>query len=57
MIDYLGDVGAALTRADPEKLEELYRSLRLEVIYHPAERATDVTIRPGRGNERVRGGT
>ena len=57
MIDYLGDIGAALNRADPAKLEELYRSLRLEVVYHPEERAADVTIRPGRGSERVRGGT
>ena len=56
MIDYLGDIGAALNRADPVKLEELYRSLRLEVIYHPEERTADVTIRPGRGGERVRGG-
>jgi hypothetical protein len=56
MIDYAGDIGRALTRADPEKLEELYRTLRLEVIYYPEERAADVTIRPGRGSERVRGG-
>jgi len=51
------DIGAASNRADPVKLEELYRSLRPEVIYHPAERAVDVTIQPGRGGERVRGGT
>jgi len=29
MIDYLGDVGGALSGADPAQLEELYRSLRL----------------------------
>jgi hypothetical protein len=57
MIDYLGDIGQTLNRADPEKLEELYRSLRLEVVYHSEERAAEVTIRPGRGSERVRGGT
>ncbi|HWM06489.1 MAG TPA: hypothetical protein VNP92_29460 [Actinophytocola sp.] len=56
MIDYFGIIGVALNRADPAKLEELYRSLRLEVVYHPDERAADVTIRPGRGSERVRGG-
>ena len=38
VIDHLGDIDIALTRADSEKQEELYRSLRLEVIYHPAER-------------------
>jgi hypothetical protein len=57
MIEYLGDIGVALNRADPAKLEELYRPLRLEVVYHPEERVAEVTIRPGRGSERVRGGT
>ena len=57
MIDYIGDVGSALKRADPASLEKLYGSLRLEVIYHPEERTAAVTIRPGRGSERVRGGT
>jgi hypothetical protein len=56
MIDYLGDVGSALKRADPASLEKLYESQRLEVIYHPEERIAAVTIRPGRGSERVRGG-
>ncbi len=56
-IDYLGNIGAALNSADPAKLEELYRLIRLEVVYHPEGRAADVTIRPGRGSERVRGGT
>ncbi len=56
-IDYLGNIGAALNYADPAKLEELYRLIRLEVVYHPEGRAADVTIRPGRGSERVRGGT
>ena len=31
MLDQIGDVGAALQRADPAKLEELYRSLGLEM--------------------------
>jgi hypothetical protein len=38
MLDYLGDVGAALKRATPEKLAELYASLSLELIYHPEDR-------------------
>jgi hypothetical protein len=57
MIDDLGNIGRALNRTDPAKLEELYRSLRLEVVYHPEERVAEVAIRPGRGSERVRGGT
>jgi hypothetical protein len=56
MIDYLGDVGGALSEADPAQLEELYRSLRLEVIYEPGERIAQVSIRPNRVSERVRGG-
>jgi len=53
MLDYLGDVGAALKRATPEKLAELYTSLSLELIYRP----DDVAIQPRRGSERVRGGS
>ena len=48
MIDYLGDVGGALSGADPAQLEELYRSLRLEVIYEPGEGIAQVNIRPNR---------
>ena len=57
MLDYLGDVGAALKRATPEKLAELYASLSLEMTYHPDDRLVDVAIEPRRGSERVRGGT
>jgi hypothetical protein len=49
MLDYLGDVGAALKRATPEKLAELYTSLSLELIYHPDDRLADVAIQPRRG--------
>lgn len=56
MLDYLGDVGAALGRATPERLAELYGSLGLELIFHPDEREVDVAIQPRRGSERVRGG-
>lgn len=57
MLDYLGEVGAALKRAAPEKLAELYASLSLELTYHPDDRLVDVAIEPRRGSERVRGGS
>jgi hypothetical protein len=56
MIDYLGDVGAALDRGDPAELQKLYEKLRLEMIYHTDEKAVDAEIRLGRDSERVRGG-
>ncbi len=56
MIDSLGDVGGALNEADPERLEQPYEALRLEMTYDAEERAVDVAIRPARrGSERVRG--
>ena len=57
MLDHIGDVGAALQRADPAKLEELYRSLGLEMTYRSAERLVEVTVQPRVVSERVRGGT
>jgi DNA invertase Pin-like site-specific DNA recombinase len=58
IVDELGDVGAALDRAHPASLEELYATLRLEMIYDVSTKTVDVTIRPtGRGSTRVRGGT
>jgi hypothetical protein len=58
LINDLGDVGQALNRADPAGLEDLYATLRLEMIYNADTKTIDVTIRPaGRGNARVRGGT
>jgi hypothetical protein len=57
MLDHIGDVGKALQRADPAKLEELYRSLGLEMIYRSAERLVEVTVQPRVVSERVRGGT
>jgi hypothetical protein len=56
MIDYLGNVGAALKRGDPAELQKLYEALRLEIIYHADQKAVEVAIRPGRDYERVRGG-
>jgi hypothetical protein len=52
MLDQIGDVGAALQRADPAKLEELYRSLGLEMTYRSAERLVEVTVKP-RGSVNV----
>ena len=52
----LGDVGEALQRADPAKLEDLYRPLGLEMIYRSAERLVEVTVQPRVVRERVRGG-
>jgi DNA invertase Pin-like site-specific DNA recombinase len=57
LIDDLGDVGQALNRADPAGLEDLYATLRLEMVYNADTKTLDVTIRPaGRGSARVRGG-
>ncbi|MGH3711686.1 MAG: hypothetical protein ACRDRQ_27120 [Pseudonocardiaceae bacterium] len=59
MIDSIGDIGAALTQAEPQSLTALYEALRLHMVYDPASHAVDVTVQPrGRVNsERVRGGT
>ena len=58
MIDSLGDIGPALNRAEPARLQQLYEALRLEMIYDPDTRTVDVTIQPARrGSARVRGGT
>jgi hypothetical protein len=57
MIDYLGNVGAALKREDPAELQRLYEGLRLEIIYHADQKAAEAVIQPGRDSERVRGGT
>jgi hypothetical protein len=45
-IDSLGEVGATLGDAKPERLERLYRELRLELCYHASDRIVDVTISP-----------
>ena len=59
MIDSIGDIGAALTQAEPQSLTALYEALRVQMVYDPESRAVDVTVQPrGRVNsERVRGGT
>jgi hypothetical protein len=57
MIDSLGDVGAALTDAEPGNVEPLYRELGIGLRYEPHERAVDVLLAPRVVNERVRGGS
>ncbi len=59
MIDSIGDVGAALTQADPPSLTALYEASRLQMVYDPTSHVVDVTVQPrGRVNSvRVRGGT
>lgn len=57
MIDYLGDVGRTINRAEPEDLRALYESLNLEMTYLHEEDAMYATIRPGRRDcAGVRGG-
>ncbi len=46
IVDSLGDVGASLSRANPERLQGIYRSLRVEMVYDHESRAVDVKIRP-----------
>lgn len=43
MIDYLGDVGAALNDGKPESLSRLYQRLRLDLRYKPQDNAVEVT--------------
>ena len=49
MIDSLGDVGASLNRASPDRLRALYEQLRLEMTYDGETRIADVIIRPSGG--------
>ena len=59
MIDSIGDIGAALTEAEPQNLTALYDTLRLQMVYDPSSQVVDVTVQPdGRvNNARVRGST
>ncbi|MFD2415415.1 recombinase family protein [Amycolatopsis pigmentata] len=47
-IDSLSDRGRALNSVSPEKLQDFYEDLALEMIYQAEERAVDVTIHPAR---------
>jgi hypothetical protein len=53
MVDSLGDVGAALNRANPDRMCKIYDSLRLEMVYDHDERAVDVAVKPLGGLVRV----
>ena len=56
-VDSLSDRGRALDGTSLAKLEDFYEAVGLEMIYHPEERAVDVTIRPVRRDSAgVRGG-
>jgi len=57
MVDSLGDVGAALTDAKPERLARLYADLRLDLRYEPGEKAVYASASPRVVSECVRGGT
>ncbi|WHT23787.1 hypothetical protein N8J89_20725 [Crossiella sp. CA-258035] len=59
MIDSLGDAGAALNSAKPERLADLYGAVDLQVRYTQTAHVADVSIKPvSRVNSvRVRGGT
>jgi hypothetical protein len=59
MIDSLGEVGAALASAKPDRLASLYAAVDLQVRYEPSEQVAEVTIEPDRrvNSACVRGGT
>ncbi|WP_093420201.1 recombinase family protein [Saccharopolyspora flava] len=58
VLDSLGDVGRALNRADPYKLQELYEKIGLEMTYDPDSRSVETAVNLGRSvSARVRGGT
>ncbi len=46
MVDLLGDVGAMIADARPERLNRLYRELGLELRYKPGEQPVYVTAQP-----------
>jgi hypothetical protein len=50
MVDSLGDIGA-----DPARMQKIYKSLRLEMVYDNDDRAVDVVIKPFGGYWGVRG--
>ncbi|MGW5645349.1 recombinase family protein [Saccharopolyspora sp. NPDC003752] len=59
MIDSLGDVGASVSSAKPDRLASLYEAVDLQVRYEPAERAAQIKIHPASrvNSVRVRGRT
>ncbi|CRK56783.1 Site-specific recombinase [Alloactinosynnema sp. L-07] len=57
LVDKLGDVGAKIETARPERLPEIYAEMGLELRFEQKERAVYVTARPRVVSECVRGGT
>jgi Recombinase len=57
MVDELGDIGAAIGRARPDRLASLYRKLDLGVRYEPSEFGGSATVTMRVANECVRGRT
>ena len=58
MVAALGDIGAALSRAEPEMLASTYEAVRMEAVYDAKDRVVTVSIRPAHAaNACVRGGT
>jgi hypothetical protein len=57
MVDQLGDVGAAIGRAYPDRLASLYRELDIGVRYEPSGFGGSATVTMRVANECVRGGT
>jgi hypothetical protein len=58
MVAALGDIGEALSRAEPTMLDSLYEALRMEAVYDADARVVTVTIRPAHvASASVRGGT
>ena len=57
MVDELGDVGAAIGDARPDRLAQLYRELDIRVRYEPPEFGGSATVTMRVANECVRGGT
>lgn len=57
VVNALGDMAAALKRADPDKQIGLYQALRLEMRYHHAERTVTVAVTPRVVSGGVREGT
>ena len=58
MVGALGDIGEALSRAEPRLLASLYKGLRMEAVYDAEARVVTVTIRPAHVvSACVRGGT
>jgi hypothetical protein len=57
MVDSLGDIGASLNRADAARMQKIYKSLHLELIYDNDERdrCGDQALRGATGD--VRGAT